>query len=70
MKSLVLLLLFSGIICITIGYARLNRECPSPQVVYRYVPQSVYAEQMSLQEMNNPNSNIGKMFNDPIITPL
>lgn len=68
MKSSVpLLLLFLGIVCITIGYSKLEKNCPRPKIEYRYVPQSIYAEQLDNPSLTDPYSNIGKMFSqDPV----
>ena len=37
MKELALLLLFLGVICVTIGYSRME-NCPMPKTEYRYIP--------------------------------
>tara|TARA_B100000963_G_scaffold244252_1_gene213905 strand:+ start:282 stop:491 length:210 start_codon:yes stop_codon:yes gene_type:complete len=67
MKSLPLILLLIGIICITIGYTKITRVCPRPKVEYKYVPQSVYAEQLSSQELLTPGSNIESLFTQDTI---
>ena len=66
MKSLPLILLLIGIICITIGYTKITRVCPT-KVEYKYVPQSVYAEQLSSQELLTPGSNIESLFTQDTI---
>lgn len=66
MKSLVLLLLYIGIIFIAIGYIKSNQSCPPPIVEYRYVPRTFE------QEQSNPipiMSVYGKMFNSEEASP-
>ena len=46
MRSLAILLLFVGIIAITIGYTKNTNTCPPPRVEYRYVPRKYIDEQM------------------------
>jgi len=61
MKSLILLLIFVGIIFMTVGYIRGNQMCPPPIVKFRYYPKTFE------QEMNNPVpvlSIFGKMFSE------
>ena len=47
MNSLVLLLFFIGIICITIGYTKSQNNCPPTKIQYRFIPRSFYEEQLS-----------------------
>ena len=61
MKSLILLLIFVGVIFMTIGYIKSNQMCPPPIVKFRYYPKTFE------QEMNNPVpvlSIFGKMFSE------
>ena len=67
MKSFALLLLFIGIICMTVGYTKITRVCPKPKVEYKYVPQSVYAEQLASQELLTPGSNMESLFTQDTI---
>lgn len=45
MKSLVLFLLYIGIILIAIGYIKSNQRCPPPRVEFRYIPRTFKEEQ-------------------------
>lgn len=49
MKSLVMFFFVIGIVMITLGYQRkiLNNTKTRTVVEYRYIPQSIYEEQMS-----------------------
>jgi len=46
MRSLAVLLLFMGIVAITIGYTKSTASCPPPRIEYRYVPRKYMDEQM------------------------
>lgn len=59
MKSLILILMMTGVILIAVGYIKTNQFCPPPKIEYRYVPRTFE------QEQNNPipiMSVHGKMF--------
>jgi hypothetical protein len=45
MKSIILLLVFIGIIFLTVGYVKNNLQCPPPQIEYRYIQKSFEDEQ-------------------------
>ena len=62
MKSLVMLLLFAGILMVTVGYVNQLQTCPPPKVEYRYVPRTFE------QEQNNP-VKVSQLFNDMFEEP-
>jgi len=69
MRSLVLFLVFVGVILITIGYVKSNMGCPPPIIKYKYIPKTFEEEQ------NNPlplMSVYGNMFekNSPWINNI
>lgn len=49
MKSIILLLIIIGILCIGFGYFKSNQQCPPPIIQYRYIPKTFEQEQ-SLEE--------------------
>jgi len=62
MKSICFLLFFFGIILIIIGYYRnFTKNNKYKEIEYRYIPKSLYAEQM---KENQVMSTFKKMFQD------
>ena len=62
MKSICFLLFFFGIILIIIGYYRnFTKNDKYKEIEYRYIPKSIYAEQM---QENQVMSKFKKMFQD------
>lgn len=62
MKSICFLLFFFGIILIIIGYYRnFTKNDKYKEIEYRYIPQSIYAEQMKEPQVM---SKFKKMFQD------
>jgi len=47
MKAIAVFLLFAGSILILQGYYSQTSKCPIPQVQVKFVPRSVYEEQLS-----------------------
>ena len=45
MKSLVVILMFAGIISIVIGYINQAKKCPPPKIEYRYIPRTFQQDQ-------------------------
>ena len=61
MKSIIMILLMSGIIFVAIGYIKTNQECPPPIVQFRYIPKTFNEE----QTVQKPITAVfGSMFND------
>lgn len=54
---LILLLLFIGILFVSIGWIKSNQSCPAPIVEYRYVPRTFKEEQ------ENP-TKVSEIFDD------
>jgi hypothetical protein len=50
MKSIAIFLLFVGIILIIQGYYSNLAACPKPKTVIKYVPRSIYEEQLTGKE--------------------
>lgn len=61
MDIIVLLLLIFGIILITVSWVKSDLQCPPPQIIYRYVPETILDTQFS--EKNLPNKIYSNMFN-------
>lgn len=49
MKSIILLMIIIGILCIGFGYFKSNQQCPPPIIQYRYISKTFEQEQ-SLEE--------------------
>jgi len=47
MKSVVLLLFFTGLMFIILGYQKQLNILPNPKIEYRYIPRTFYDEQLS-----------------------
>lgn len=47
MKALSIFLLFIGIILVIQAYYSNNTKCPEPKTIIKYVPRSIYEEQLS-----------------------
>jgi hypothetical protein len=47
MKSLAIFFLFIGIILVIQAYYKNMSECPEPETIIKYVPRSIYEEQLS-----------------------
>jgi hypothetical protein len=62
MKSLVLILLFAGVLAITIGYVNQVKSCPPPTIEYRYIPRTF------AQEQDDP-VKISELFNSMFTEP-
>lgn len=62
MKSIVLLLLFFGILGITIGYVNQTKSCPPPKIEYRYIPRT-------FEQSQNDPVKISELFNAMFTEP-
>lgn len=51
MRTIAILLFFTGVVFITIGYTKMTHKCPPPQVEYRYIPRSIYDDQIYNQSI-------------------
>lgn len=62
MNTLVVLLLITGIVCVTISWFKRDLQCPPPTVIYRYVPANTLDTQFSKE--NLPSNLYSDMFNN------
>jgi len=60
-RTISLILLFIGVIFITIGYTTQTFTCPPAQIEYRYIPRRIYEEQIYDQDVSQ---KFDKMFSD------
>ena len=44
-KSIIILIIFLGILLITIEITRTSKKCPSEKIIYRYIPKTFEQEQ-------------------------
>lgn len=56
MKAIAVFLLFVGMFLIVQGYYQRREACPAPKTEVKYIPRSLYEEQLSDQE------KLGKHF--------
>lgn len=47
MKAISVFLLFIGMFLVVQGYYQQNSKCPEPKVEVKYIPRSLYEEQLS-----------------------
>lgn len=45
-KTIVLILIFIGILCITVGIVKTTKECPPQKIIYRYIPRPIENEDL------------------------
>jgi hypothetical protein len=64
MKSIAIFLLFIGTILIIQGYYSNIASCPKPKTIIKYVPRSIYEEQLSGTE--NLESYYKGMFENTV----
>lgn len=62
MKTIVVLLLFTGILLIIIDLVRSAQKCPQQQIIYRYIPRTFNEEQ---NEQALPSQIFKAMFSQP-----
>lgn len=58
MKAIAVCLLFIGMFLVVQGYYSQKSECPPPEVQVKYIPRSLYDEQLS----DNPESQVSTQF--------
>jgi hypothetical protein len=70
MKAIALLLLFIGMFLVVQGYYTKTNTCPPPQVEVKYIPRSLYEEQLSDDPPSLVSTQFKSMFEDtdPLIT--
>ena len=64
LKIIIILLLFLGILCITISITKniQSQQCPQPKIIYRYIPRTFKQEQ---DEPIYPSDVFRTMFEKP-----
>lgn len=58
MKGIAVFILFVGMFLVVQGYYSKTTACPLPQVQVKYIPMSLYEEQLS----NDPEKSISRQF--------
>lgn len=58
MKAIAVFLLFIGMFLVVQGYYTKQAQCPAPSVQVKYIPLSLYEEQLS----SDPDKAISKQF--------
>jgi len=69
MKPIVILLAFIGVVALIVGYVNQLKQCPPPQIEFRYLPRSFEEDQDNPQKVS---ILFGKMFSDasPWVQPF
>ena len=62
MKSIAVLLLFIGMFLVVQGYYSQIDSCPAPSVQVKYVPRSIYDDQLSVESENIISKQFGSLF--------
>lgn len=58
MKAIAVFLLFIGMFLVVQGYYSQSTKCPPPVVQIKYIPMSLYEEQLS----NDPEKSVSRQF--------
>jgi len=58
MKSIAILLLIFGLLCLVMGYYEIKQNCPTRKIEYRYIPRQFYEEQLSENNLKNLYSDM------------
>jgi len=68
MKAIAILLLFIGMFLVVQGYYQKTTTCPPPQVQVKYIPRSLYDEQLSDEPSTLVSNQFRSLFEgvDPI----
>ena len=64
MKSIAILLLFIGMFLVIQGYYSQTNNCPAPAVQIKYIPRSLYDEQLSPDNQNILSKQFTSLFED------
>ena len=68
MKAIAVFLLFIGMFLVVQGYYSKKTTCPPPEVQVKYIPRSLYDEQLSDDQSSMVSKQFKGMFED--IDPL
>ena len=58
MKAIAVFLLFVGMFLVVQGYYSTTTKCPPPEIQVKYIPMSLYEEQLS----NDPKRAVSQQF--------
>jgi hypothetical protein len=64
MKAIALLMLFIGMFLVVQGYYKKTNTCPPPQIQVKYIPRSLYEEQLSDDPSSMVSNQFKSMFED------
>lgn len=64
MKAVAVFLLFIGMFLVVQGYYAKTTECPAPTVQVKYIPMSLYEEQLSADPEKSLSKQFKGMFED------
>ena len=64
MKAIAVLLLFIGMFLVVQGYYKVQTKCPEPEVKIKYIPMSMYEEQLSNDPVRSISNQFKGMFED------
>lgn len=64
MKSIAILLLFIGMFLVIQGYYSQINNCPAPSVQVKYIPRSVYDEQLAPDNKDIVSKQFKSLFED------
>uniref|UniRef100_A0A6C0J501 Uncharacterized protein n=1 Tax=viral metagenome TaxID=1070528 RepID=A0A6C0J501_9ZZZZ len=62
MKLLLIIIMFAGILSVTVGYVNQLKKCPPPKIEYRYIPRTFE------QEQDNP-VKVSELYNTMFTQP-
>jgi len=68
MKAIAVLLLFIGMFLVVQGYYQKTNTCPTPQIQVKYIPRSLYEEQLGDDPQKAVSSQFKGLFED--VDPL
>lgn len=64
MKAIAVILLFIGMFLVVQGYYKKTNTCPPPQVQVKYIPRSLYDEQLSDEPSTLVSNQFRSLFED------
>jgi hypothetical protein len=64
MKGIAVFMLFIGMFLVVQGYYAQSTACPEPKIQIKYVPRSLYEEQLSDNKENPISKQFRGMFED------
>ena len=64
MKAIAIFLLFIGMFLVVQGYYSKKTTCPEPQIQVKYIPRSLYDEQLAQDPASLVSNQFKSMFED------